>query len=381
VAQTLHVDKPAHGGSCVGRLDGQVVFCRHSLPGETVAAEITEDSGRFLRADAVAVLEANPHRQTSPCAWFGPGMCGGCSWLHATPAEQVRLKSQVLSETLERLGGVAGEVPVVSLGLESGWRTRMTLHADAAGRLGFHAARSDHIVPVGDCLQAADDLDLAELLARQWPAGADVHVSASTAGRAVITRRPDGSRDLDGPDEHLFDVHGRLFACAVDGFWQSHRLAPEVLVDEVRGLVDGAGSIVDLYAGVGLFGLSLLTADVARLVLVEGDRRAAAYARQNAAGDDRVRVIARDVRQWRSTPADLVVLDPPRAGAGKGVVSAVAGSGAGTIVYVSCEPSTLARDLALFAAHGYRPDHLRGFDLFPGTAHVETVVRLRRQAG
>ena len=152
-------------------------------------------------------------------------------------------------------------------------------------------------------------------------------------------------------------------------------------MDEVRGLVDGAGSIVDLYAGVGLFGLSLLTADVARLVLVEGDRRAAAYARQNAAGDDRVRVIARDVRQWRATPADLVVLDPPRAGAGKGVVSAVAGSGAGTIVYVSCEPSTLARDLALFAAHGYRPDHLRGFDLFPGTAHVETVVRLRRQAG
>jgi tRNA/tmRNA/rRNA uracil-C5-methylase (TrmA/RlmC/RlmD family) len=267
---------------------------------------------------------------------------------------------------------------VVSLGLDRGWRTRVTLHADESGRLGFHAARSDQIVPVTACLQAAQELDLPEVLARDWPPGTDVHVSLSAAGRAVITRRPDGMRDLEGPAEHLHDVHGRLFSRAVDGFWQAHRSAPETLVDEVRELAGACASIVDLYAGVGLFGLSLLTADVERLVLVEGDRRAAAYARQNAAGDERVRVIGRDVQQWRATAADLVVLDPPRAGAGKGVVTAVTATGAATIVYVSCEPSTLARDLKLFEARGYRPDHLRGFDLFPGTAHVETVVRLRR---
>lgn len=93
-----------------------------------------------------------------------------------------------------------------------------------------------------------------------------------------------------------------------------------------------------------------------------------------------MRVIGSDVRRWRPSGADLVVLDPPRAGAGGKVVSAIAGSGAATIVYVSCEPSTLARDLGLFADHGYRPDHIRGFDLFPGTAHVETVVRLRKES-
>lgn len=377
----LRVDKPAHGGSCVGRLDGQVVFCRYSLPGETVTARVTEDSGRFLRADAVAVQhDPHPQRRESPCAWFGPDRCGGCSWLHTTPDEQLVLKSQILSETLERIGGVVEQVPVVSLGLEAGWRTRMTLHADGDGRLGFHGARSDHIVPVGDCMQAASELEVAELLARQWPPGADVHVSVSDAGRAVLVRRQDGSREVDGPPEHVHDVQGRLFTRAVDGFWQSHRLAPDVLVEEVRSLVDPGGSIVDLYAGVGLLGLSLLGEEVQRLVLVEGDRRAAAHARRNAAGDDRVKVIARDVRQWRATGADLVVLDPPRAGAGKDVIRAVAETGAATVVYVSCEPSTLARDLALFDARGYRPDHLRGFDLFPGTAHVETVVRLRSTA-
>jgi tRNA/tmRNA/rRNA uracil-C5-methylase (TrmA/RlmC/RlmD family) len=315
----------------VGRLDGQVVFCRLSLPGETVAARITQDSGRFLRAEALRVVDTpHPRRRSSPCEWFGPDLCGGCSWLHATPTEQLRIKSQVLSETLDRIGGVSGDVPVVSLGLDSGWRTRMTLHADGHGRLGFHATRSDQVVAVGDCLQAAADLEVPELLSRTWAPGTDVHVSVSSAGRAVLTRHPDGSRHLEGPDEHLHDVHGRLFTCAVDGFWQSHRLAPEVLVDQVRELVDPAASIVDLYAGVGLFGLSLLTEDVERLILVEGDRRAAAYARQNAAGDERVRVIGRDVRQWRTTSADLVVLDPPRAGAGKKVVAAVCDTGATT---------------------------------------------------
>lgn len=374
----LRVDKPAHGGSCVGRIDGQVVFCRYSLPGETVAAAVIEDAGRFLRADALSVVDhAHPQRRSSPCPWFGPGLCGGCSWLHATTLERLLLASQVLSETLQRIGGVTAEVPVISLGLEQGWRTRMTLHADDTGHLGFHAARSERIVPVGTCLQADAALDLPELLARTWPSRAEVRVSASRAGRAVVTRLTDGTSIQEGPVEHLHEVHGRLFTCAVDGFWQSHRMAPEVLVDEVRALVGEPATLIDLYAGVGLFGLSMLTPDVERLILVEGDKRAAAYARQNAAGDDRVRVIARDVRRWRPTPADAVVLDPPRAGAGKGVIAAVAASGAQTVVYVSCEPSTLARDLAHFREHGYSPDHIRGFDLFPGTAHVETVVRLR----
>jgi tRNA/tmRNA/rRNA uracil-C5-methylase (TrmA/RlmC/RlmD family) len=381
---SLRVDKPAHGGFCVGRADGRVIFCRHSLPGELVRAEVEDavENRRFWRAEAVEVVaDPNPDRVGSPCPWFGPGLCGGCSWLHATPDLQLRLKAQDLAETLERIGGVTGAPPTVgSLGMHRGWRTRMTLHTDERGRAGFHSTRSHDLVAVGDCLQAHPDLDLPEVLERQWPRRARLHVSVSGAGRAVLVHSPT-QRSAEGPAEHVHEVSGRSFRCAVDGFWQSHVLAAQTLVDHVHDLVGPAtgATLVDLYSGVGLFGLSML-ADVDRVELVEGHRVAARFARANAADDPRVTVVARDVKRWVHKPvqADIVVLDPPRAGAGRAVVAGVAATGAGVVVYVSCEPSTLARDLAHFRELGYLCDRIDAFDVFPGTAHIETVVRLRR---
>jgi len=378
----LHADAAAHGGTCVGRVDGRVVFCRLCLPGETVRARVDDDApdARFWRAEALAVeAGASPDRVAAACPWFGPGLCGGCAWLHADRTAQLQIKEQVLAQTLQRIGGVTWEPRVRDLGLATGWRTRLTLHSDAGGRAGFHAARTHEVVPIGDCLQADARLQLPELLARQWPPHAEIHVSVSASGRATVVTTADG-RTAEGPTEHVHVVGGRRFACAADGFWQSHRLGAQALVDTVAALVAdvSGGTVVDLYAGVGLFGLSLRQR-WSSVLLVEGDRRAAAFARANAGADPAVRVVARDVRRWarRPEPADVVVLDPPRAGAGRAVVSGVAGTAARAVVYVSCEPSTLARDLAWFREVGYEPDHIEGFDLFPGTAHVETVVRLQ----
>lgn len=380
----LGVDKPANDGCCVGRSEGRVVFCSHSLPAETVRARIVEggENARFWRAEAIEVLgDAADCRVPSPCPWSGPGLCGGCAWLHAAPTAQLEMKQQVLTETLQRLGGVNQPVRVRSLGASTGWRTRVTLHADAHGMAGFYAARSHEVVAVADCLQADVRLRLPELLAQTWPSGATVQVSVSESGRSVSVTS-DAGASTSGPDEHVHTVRGRRFRCAAHGFWQGHRDAADLLVDEVRRLIDaGPGErIVDLYAGVGLFGLSLLDShDPGSVEIVEGNRVAAGYASRNAADDPRVAVINRDVRAWarRPSPADVVVLDPPRAGAGRKVVDAIARTGAPTVVYVSCEPSTLARDLAYFADHGYSPDHIEGWDVFPGTAHVEAVVRLR----
>jgi tRNA/tmRNA/rRNA uracil-C5-methylase (TrmA/RlmC/RlmD family) len=379
----LTVDKPANDGTCVGRSEGRVVFVAHALPGETVRARVLqgEEGSRFWRAEAVEVLEAPAqHRVPSPCEWFRPGGCGGCAWLHAEPAVARTLKAQVLAETLRRIGGVDREVTVRSLGRESGWRTRVTLHVDQQGRAGFYRGRSHDVVPVGHCLQADPALALDDLLAATWPPGSTVHASLSEAGRAVIVTGTDAGNS--GPDEHVDHVGGRPFLRAADGFWQSHRDAPRVLAEEVAVLAElqSADAALDLYAGVGLFGLTLLDrCDPASVTLVEGDRVAARYARRNAADDPRVKLVSRDMRTWSRRPgtADVVVLDPPRAGAGKQVVTAVAATGARTVVYVSCDPATLARDLKTFAGVGYRVDHLEGFDVFPGTAHVETVVRLR----
>jgi tRNA/tmRNA/rRNA uracil-C5-methylase (TrmA/RlmC/RlmD family) len=381
----LTVDFPANGGVCVGRAQGRVVFCGHSLPGETVAAEILQGGAdaRFWRAEAVEVLEGrSTSRVTPPCPWFGPGQCGGCAWLHADRRAQLRLKASVLTETLERLGRVTWNVEVHPLEPATGWRTRVTLHVDDAGRAGLYRSRSHTVVAVADCLQADARLGLPELLERAWPPGSAVHVSASDAGRAVIVRGPDGE-SAEGPTEHIHHVKGREFRCAADGFWQSHRRAADVLSAQVLTLagVTPGDRLLDLYAGVGLFGLVLLDqCDPASVVLVEGDRDAADFARRNAADDSRVTVLGRDVRAWARRPraADVVVLDPPRAGAGRAVVDGIIRTGARAVVYVSCEPSTLARDLAYFGKRGYTPDHITGFDVFPGTAHIETVVRLRR---
>ena len=204
-------------------------------------------------------------------------------------------------------------------------------------------------------------------------------MSVSDAGRAVVVTGPEG-RSATGPAEHRHSVLGRDFLCGVDGFWQSHRDAAATLATCVVDLAGSGQRVVDLYAGVGVFGLSLLDAGAERVLLVEGDRRAAEFAVRNADDDPRVRIVRQDVKVWASRGpkgADCVVLDPPRAGAGRQVVAGIAATGARTVVYVSCEPSTLARDLKYFDTHGFTPDHVQGFDLFPGTAHVETVVRLR----
>lgn len=380
----LELDKPANDGSCVGRSDGRVVFCRHGLPGETVRAAVVDGGpdSRFWRAEALAVVgRPAAERVPSPCPWSGPGQCGGCSWLHAHPDAQLEFKAQVLAETLERIGGVRWPVTVRTLGRSSGWRTRLSLHVDDAGRAGFHAWHSHEVVPVADCLQADPRMDLRGLLEQSWPAGATVWVSVSEAGRAVTVDSAMGGSHR-GTREHVHIVDGREFRTAADGFWQSHVDAASVLTAQVRDLVprDAGSRIVDLYAGVGLFGLALLDShEPSSVELVEGDRSAAEFAVRNSGGDSRVDVIPRDVRRWVRGPrtADVVVLDPPRAGAGKQVVSAIARTGAHTVVYVSCDAATLARDLRWFVARGYQPDHIVGFDLFPGTAHVETVVRLR----
>lgn len=365
----LRVDAPADAGQCVGRVDGRAVFVTGALPGELVRAEVTLEKRRFSKARTVAVLEASQHRVGPDCPWFAE--CGGCTWLHADAGEQNRIKTAVLGDQLERIGGVRWPVTVRSLGRQSQWRTRVTFHGDG-DRGGFFAAGSHDVVDIGYCLQAVAGLELAGLLARPWPTGATVHASVSEAGRAV--RWDDG---LEGVHEHTNTVLGRVFHRSADGFWQAHVDAPEVLASAVRALVEPVDSIVDLYAGVGLFGLTLL--DVmpeARVTLVEADPTAARFARRNAAG--RARVLAVDARRWRPEVADLVVLDPPRSGAGEQVVRAIGQARPSTVIYVSCDAGTLARDLRLFTQIGYIPDHIEGFDLFPGTAHVETVVRLRR---
>lgn len=349
----------AHGGHFIVRLpepESRVVFTRHCLPGERVVVEITEgtDGDRFWRGDAISVLAASPDRVPAPCPVAGPGLCGGCDFQHVTPPAQRDLKAAVVAEQLRRLAGLEVDVTVEEVpgdldGLR--WRTRMQWAHTPDGRRGLRAHRSRRVVPVDDCLIATTD-------AREPTPGVTVTET----------------------------VLGRDFLVEADGFWQVHPGAPSTLVTTVLSMLDPRSGerVLDLYAGVGLFARFLADSvgDGARVVAVEADRAASRHAQENLASHQGAVVECGPVEKVLAAaydePFDLVVLDPPREGAKRVVVEQVVDRAPRAIAYVACDPAALARDVAIFAEHGYALTQLRAFDLFPMTHHVECVALLEK---
>jgi len=375
----LDVERVAHGGVCVAHApDGRVVFVRHALPGEQVRVHITEERRSYLRADAVEVLTAAPARVPPPCRWAGPEKCGGCDWQHVGIDEQRRLKAAVVHEQLQRLAHLDREVTVEAVAGDADglhWRTRMRFAVDDAGRAGLRRHRSHHVVPIDDCLIAVTGARVPELVGREWPAGAEVTVDVSSAGERAVA--------IGAPDELLTEhAAGREWFVPVGGFWQVHPAAADALADAVLALAapTSADRCLDLYSGVGLFA-GALAPRVSSVVAVDSDARAIAAAARNVGDEPNVTVVRDRVDRWLGAAADavdIVVLDPPRKGAGRAVVDGIAVRSPRTVVYVACDPAALARDLATFADHGYVLADLRAFDLFPMTAHVECVARLDR---
>ncbi|GAA1838326.1 class I SAM-dependent RNA methyltransferase [Microlunatus capsulatus] len=390
----VEVGPVAHGGHCVARLPlpgepegsggGRVVFVRHALPGERVLLRVTDDShAKFWRADAVEVLRASPDRVEPPCPVARPGLCGGCDFQHVDLAAQRRLKTAVVAEQLQRLAGIDwdGEVvgvdtPATADGLH--WRTRMRYQVDDDGRAGLRAHRSHAVVPLpdGGCPIASTATPAVE--GTTWPAGAELVAVAAADGPALLV---DG-RLREGRPAVVEQAADRRWEVAADGFWQVHPAAADTLVEAVlEGLAPRAGErAFDLYCGVGLFAGALAAAGC-RVWGLEAGHQAVLAARRNLEEfGDRVRLRADRVeRGLAKLPprADLVVLDPPRSGAGKQVVAALLERRPRAVAYVACDPAALARDLATAARHGYEATSIRGFDLFPMTQHVECVAVLR----
>lgn len=420
----VEVGPVAHGGHCVARTEeGRVLFVRHALPGERVVARITEGDAeaRFLRADAVRILEPSKDRVEAPCPYAGPGRCGGCDWQHAKPGAQRRLKGEVVEEQLKRLAGLTPEeagwdgtvVPAPGDKLPAGevpaWRTRIQYAVDDQGRAGLRKHRSHDVETVDRCLIAADGVEELGVERREWPGIATVEAIAAEGSadrQVVLTPRPGGRLplvELDKPvsvlrvherDGSVHRVHGRDFVreradgrtyrVGAGGFWQVHPQAPAVLVEAVmQGLLPRKGDMaLDLYCGVGLFAAAIAdrVGEDGAVLGIESGRRAAEDARHNLRDFPRARIEHGKVDQVLPrtgiTETDLIVLDPPRAGAGRRTVAHLTTLGARRIAYVACDPAALARDLAYFAEGGYKPRTLRVFDLFPMTHHMECVAIL-----
>jgi tRNA/tmRNA/rRNA uracil-C5-methylase (TrmA/RlmC/RlmD family) len=390
----VDVGPVAHGGHCVARVrpeaadggEGRVVFVRHALPGERVRVIVTEDGGgAFCRADAVAVLRASPQRVPAPCAWARAGGCGGCDFQHVDPAAQRGLKADVLAEQLRRLAGMTWPVEVEALpgampGEALGWRRRVRLAVDDWGRPGLRAHRSHEVLPIADCpLTPAGSLP--PVLDRTFPPGVEVEVAVDADGAVHV-----GSQHEGGPVVQR--AAGREWRLSPGVFWQVHPALPDALAGVVGEWAQAptGGTAWDLYGGVGLFAAVLAeqVGPAGSVTVVESAGRAVADGR--AALADLQQVGWRVGRVERVLPTlpgrpDVVVADPPRRGLGRELVRGLAERAPDRVVHVACDPAALARDLALFASHGYRLRQLRAFDAFPMTQHFECVALLTRESG
>lgn len=383
----VEVGPVAHGGHCVARHEGRVVFIRHALPGELVRVRITEDGGgSYCRGDAVEVLRAAPDRVDPPCPWSGPGRCGGCDFQHVSPAAQRSLKAFVVREQLARLGGLPDvDVVVEELpGGPLGWRTRMQFAVDRRGRAGLRRHRSHSVVPIKDCPIAHPALDVGSVLARRWPGARGVEVVRAADGLRSVRRQGQyGTSLVQGPRAGTERAAGRDWRVAADAFWQVHPAAADALSACVLDLLapQAGERCVDLYGGVGLYAgvLAGAVGPAGSVLSIESDRAAARDAVANLAGTPwaSARRAVVDAALVAGLPAyDLLVLDPPRSGAGRDVCAALAAGPARAIAYVACDPAALARDVRTFTEAGWRLAGLRAYDLFPMTHHVECVALL-----
>jgi tRNA/tmRNA/rRNA uracil-C5-methylase (TrmA/RlmC/RlmD family) len=373
---SVEVGPVAHGGHCVARHEGRVVFVRHALPGETVEVSVTEDrGGSFCRGDAVSVLSASPDRVTPPCPEARPGGCGGCDFQHASIAAQRSLKAFVLAEQLSRLAGLSLDVEVEELpGGPLAWRTRARLAIDESGRPGFRAHRGHEVIPISGCpISAPGTVD--QVVGRIWPPSSTVSVAVDASAVTHI-----------GPSTAVETAARRTWQVPADGFWQAHPDAADVYAQVVgawAGLSAGEAAW-DLYCGVGLFAAVLAEAvgPSGEVIAVESAPASASAAADNLADLPQVRIFeGRSEAVLRAgvgrDPA-VVVLDPPRTGAGRKVVEAIAERAPARVIYVACDPAALARDVATFATHGYGLERIRAFDAFPMTHHLECIALLAR---
>ena len=382
------IEKVAHGGHFIARHEGAVIFVRHAIPGERCTIEVTSTGSSFNRADVVEVHEKSEHRVEAPCQYAHRAGCGGCDFQHINPAYQRQLKADVIKEQFSRIAKLPIEVEVEEVSKSTHWRTRAIATTNRNGKLGFYKSRSHTVVPVSDCLICVETMELKTLAASHLKGDMRVEVSASNTGERTIalapTRGEEKARISEGPVVLHENVLGKVLEVSQASFWQSNEKAPEVLTQTVLDFAQlkNGEHVLDLYGGVGLFTAAIVDVIGATgyVDLIEGSKVATADASRNFANYPNVTIATGDVAKLlpRITAADVVVLDPPRDGAGKEAIAHIARLSPRSIVYVACDPAALARDTAYLADHSYSLVKLRAFDLFPMTHHIECVALYTR---
>ena len=376
------IEKVAHGGHFIARHEGAVFFIRHGIPGEKCRVVITAIGSSFNRGDVVEVLTPSLDRVSSPCSYAHRGGCGGCDFQHISMSRQRQLKSDVITEQFARIAKMDLRIEVEEVSSALHWRTRSIATTNNVGRLGFYGARSHNVVPIDDCIIMATEMNMPELAARSWQADVRIEIAVSSGKERniALATKESKARLTEGNQTLHEEVMDKVLEVSQDSFWQSNASAPATLTGAVLDYAQlrNGDHVLDLYGGVGLFTsvmVDLVGIDGA-IDLIEGSKSATGDAARNFAKNPNVKIATGDVAQHlpRITSADVVVLDPPREGAGKSVVSEIVRLTPRRVVYVACDPAALARDTGYFLEKGYTLSTIRAFDLFPMTHHIECVA-------
>lgn len=400
----LHLDDMTYGGAAVGRHNGKAVFVPGGIPGEDVLVEIVEEKPRWARARLLEVIAPSPDRIAPPCENYN--RCGGCQWQHIAYPAQLRLKQEIVRAQLERIGKI-GQPPVQpTIGMENPWayRNNMQFAVDDKGHLCLMATGTDRPVPVGNCRLLCPELtEVFQDLELDYPELERVSLRAGqrTGERMLVLETKGGEvpeLEVDRPlscvlllpdgtgvsligSTHLHEeVGGKRLQVSAGSFFQVNTEQAQQLLRLVHEFaeVQPGDTVLDAYGGVGTFALNL--AGLAReAIVVESNPSAVHDARENASETANVKVIEGEVEDVLPTleeTIDVAVVDPPRAGVAPRALDALAARHPRRIVYVSCDPGSLARDLRTLLDRGYHLETVQPVDMFPQTHHIETVSLL-----
>ena len=413
----LTIEKPAAGGRMLARHNGRVVFVHGGIPGERVRACLEKVERQLAFASVTEILEPSPDRR--PTADL---RCGGCSYAHIAYPRQLALKAELVREALARLGHIELNAPVaVQASPERAYRLKARFHV-SGGRVGFYREGTHELCDAAATGQLRDDsvaavvaaVDAARRIAPVVAAELSENIAADqrvvrlegTADEVIPTPALEaamtaaalsGCSSSSGQEMRVVGIpvvtdpvwvltagraaSGQLQRHA-ESFFQANRYLLPDLVTTVLDSVPAPGDVVDLYAGVGLFSISLAHTGRQRVIAVEGSRTSVSDLMANASScGDAISVVFASVEEFLARnrhPAGTIIVDPPRTGMSRTALQAVIRARAERLVYVSCDPPTLARDARRLLDAAYRLSSLRAFDLFPNTPHVETVIVFER---
>ena len=418
----LDIDRLSYGPYGVGRMEGKAIMVPNSAPGDRLITRLIESKERYAIGEIVKIVTPSPLRQMPPCIYVGD--CGGCTWQHIGYPEQLKAKQQSVADALRRIGKFADFDlrPIIASPHVEHYRRRIRLQVSAVKRLGFYSAASHHIVEIENCFIAAHPLNRVIAALRQWldqlattiehieivcgdepgqtVVVAAAHVPLSSSDEALCGTLADGTHSIDGvivqsndwrktwghPSITIELQDDLVLKLDADTFTQVNAEANRLMLAELlnAGAFDKSDRVLELYAGAGNFTLPIARR-VGEITAVEGSRSAVTSGKLNGQRNaiENIRwlcaPVPRAVAQLKKQRQQFskIVLDPPRSGA-KGIETDLVALGAATIAYVSCNPTTLARDLAALSQHGYKLQFVQPIDFFPHTFHVESLAVLTR---